>query len=149
MRKFLWISALAAAAGWAADRPSLTGSWLLDPAHTEVNGDKPKSLSLSIRQDEDAIQISEAATDASGREKKSDIQCNTLGKLCKVKDAGELAEITMYYNGDRLVAIETRHNNDIAIKKRLKASDDGKTLTMEVIHIAPQAKTENYTFTKQ
>jgi hypothetical protein len=148
MRKFLCLSAVALAS-WAAERPDLNGSWLLDPGHTQMNGEKPKELNLSIRQQEDNIHITETATDASGRQKKTEFECNTMGKLCKVNDAGEDAELTVYYNGAMLVALETRRNNAVAIKKRLTESADGKTLTMEVIHIAPQGKTESYTFTKQ
>jgi hypothetical protein len=48
--------------------------------------------------------------------------------------------------------METRHNNQWDIKKRLQPSDDGKTLSLEaeVIDIVPQGrKCENYSFMRQ
>ena len=55
----------------------------------------------------------------------------------------------MYYNGPVLVILEQWHGNDYVDKTRIKTSDDGKTMTMEVSHIAPPRKTENLTFVKQ
>jgi hypothetical protein len=65
---------------------------------------------------------------------------------CKLK----AQSVTLYYSGPRLVMMETRHNNQWVIKKRLQPSDDGKTLNLEVIDIVPQGrKSENYSFMRQ
>ena len=54
----------------------------------------------------------------------------------------------MWHNGPMLVLMETRGN--AVIKKRLKLSDDGQTLSLEVIHIAPKEdKGESFTFVIQ
>jgi hypothetical protein len=53
------------------------------------------------------------------------------------------------YNGGMLVMSETRHGNEWAVRRRLKALDDGRTLTVEVIYLAPAQKTETLTFTRR
>jgi hypothetical protein len=89
-------------------------------------------------------------TENSGKAVKVDISCNTEGQECKVKESGEPAKVSFWYNGPMLVMMEQRHGNDFVTKKRFKTSDDGKTLSMEVVYIAPPGhKAENYTFTKQ
>jgi hypothetical protein len=69
------------------------------------------------------------------------------GQSCKIKDHGE-AEVSFWYNRDVLVMSEMRHGNDWTVRRRLKPLDDGQTLTIEVIHLAPPLKTETLTFTR-
>lgn len=146
MWKKLCLSALAlAAAAVAAGRPDLNGTWQLDRSRGEIGDDKLKSETLGIQQMEDSVQIADAITATDGKERKSEIQCNTLGKECKLK--GE--QVTSYYNGSMLVVIETLRNN-LVVKRRLKTSDDGQTLSMEVIRMTPSGeKSESFLFTKQ
>ncbi len=146
MRKWICVSAVALGMAAAADRPDLTGKWLLDTAHSQPGQEPPKAETLSIVQKEDSIQISDDLTEADGKEKKLDIACNTVGKECKTKEE----QVSFYFNGPRLIMIEMRHGNDVVIKKRLQSSGDGKTLNVEVVHIAPPGgKNETYTFTRQ
>ena len=119
--KFLFLAALALACAAAADHPK----W---PVATE------------------SIAISDVITDSNGKERRTDLECNTTGRECKLK----AQSVTLYYSGPRLVMMETRHNNQWVIKKRLQPSDDGKTLNLEVIDIVPQGrKSENYSFMRQ
>lgn len=40
--------------------------------------------------------------------------------------------------------------NDVVVKRRLKASDDGRTLSVEVTRMAPSGeKSESFRFTRQ
>jgi len=147
MRKLACFGALFFAA-WAADRPDVNGKWVLDATHGESG--KVKSETLAINQKDDAVQISDDMTDTSGKELKVDVSCNTEGQECKVKQGGEPAKVSFWYNGPVLVMMEQRHGNDFVTKKRFKPSEDGKTLSMEVIYIAPPGhKPETFTFTKQ
>jgi len=147
MWKQLCLSALAlGAAAAAGGRPDLNGTWQLDLSRSEPGDDKLKSETLEIQQMEDSVQIADAVIAADGKERKSDIQCNTLGKECKLK--GE--QVSIWYNGPMLIIMETRQGNEVVVKRRLKASDDGRTLNMEVIRMAPSGeKTERFTFMKQ
>lgn len=148
MRKAAFFAVLLSTA-WAADRPDLNGSWALDLAHSP-NAAKLKSTILSITQKQDEVQISEATTESNGKETKVDVACNTDGQECKVKKNGQATQVSFWYNGPLLIMMEQRHGNDFVTQKKLKPSEDGKTLSMEVVYIAPPGhKSETYTFNKQ
>ncbi len=146
MRNCLFLSIFALTAV-AADHPPLGGIWVLNPSHSEASDAKIKSETLSINQQPDAIQLTETVVAPNGKETTSEISCNTAGETCKVKDHGQ-AEVSFWYNGGMLVMSEMRHGNDWVVKRRLKPSEDGHTLTMEVIQLAPTQKTETLTFTR-
>lgn len=141
MLRYCCLAGLAAISAFAADRPDLNGTWRLDS--------KAREEVLSIVQKPDAIDIDQAVTDPGGKPKKVQIHCGTMGQECKVNDDGQAKQVTMYYNGPVLVMLQQWHGNDYVDKTRIKTSDDGKTMTMEVAHIAPARKTENFTFVKQ
>lgn len=146
MRRYFLLFILALAAAVAADHPALGGMWVLDPSHSDMDATKIKSETLSIDQQAEAVHISETVTAPNGKESTSDISCNTAGETCKIKDHGH-ADVSFWYNGAMLVMSEIRNGNDWIVKRRLKPSDDGHTLTIEVIHLAPVSKTETLTFT--
>jgi hypothetical protein len=131
----------------AANHPALGGAWVLDSAHSDTDATKIKSETLSINQQDEAVQLNQTVTAPNGKETTSVISCNTAGQTCKIKDHGE-AEVSFWYNGNALVMSEMRHGSDWIVKRRLKPSDDGHTLTVEVIHLAPAQKTETLTFTR-
>jgi hypothetical protein len=134
----------------AADRPALSGTWQLDLAHSQLADAKLKAATWSIAQNDDSVQISETVTDAAGKQKKIEIQCGTEGQQCNIKENGQPTQVSMYYNGSHLVMLEQWHGTDYVTKKRLQISPDGKTLTVEVVHIAPPGrKDESWTFVKQ
>jgi len=129
----------------AADHPDLTGTWLLDLSHSQVTDSKLKSETLQIKQKEDMVAMTDDAN-SGGKERKLEFDCLADGSTCKAKDAS----VSVYYNGPILVVLEMRHNNEYVIKKRLKLSEDGKTLTIEVAHVSPPGnKDDNLTFVKQ
>ena len=142
MFKTIGLIALGLGAAAAADRPDLNGVWQL--SNSAGAESKFKSETLTIHQGDDTVQITEDRTARNGKEMKDDIQCNTSGQECKLKTE----RVSLYYNGQRLVMLETQR--DIVTKKRFTTSEDGKTLNLEVIHIAPGAqRTETFTYTKQ
>jgi hypothetical protein len=146
--KYIFLSIFALTAAVASDHPALGGTWVLDPSHSDTDISKIRAEKLSISQQAEAVQLAQTITGANGKEIVSQISCNTAGETCKIKDHGE-AEVSFYYNGGMLVMSEIRHGNDWVVKRRIKPSDDGHTLTMEVIHLAPAEKTEMLTFTRQ
>jgi len=134
----------------AADRPALDGTWEMDAAHSQVADAKLKGQSWLISQKDDSIEISQILTDTAGKQRKIVIQCNTDGKNCQVKENGQATQVSLYYNDNLLVMLEQWHGTDYVTKKRFKMSDDGKTMTVEVSHIAPPGhKDEVWTFVKQ
>jgi len=147
MRKYVFLPLVAALTAGAADHPAIGGTWVLDASHSDIDGSKIKAETLSINQQPEAVRLSETVTAVSGKQTMSDISCNTAGETCKIKDHGE-AEVSFWYNAGMLVMSEVRHGNEWVVKRRLKPSDDGRTLTIEVIHLAPDQKTEMLTFTR-
>ena len=142
---YLRLSVLLVGASAAADRPNLSGTWLLDAAHSQIRDSKLKTETLEIKQKEDAVEIADNAN-IGGKDRKLEYECRADGRTCKAKDLS----VMVYYNGPMLVVLEMSHNNAIVVKKSLKISEDGKTLSMEVIHIAPPGlKDESLTFVKQ
>jgi hypothetical protein len=118
------------ALAFAADRPQLTGTWqAADAAET-----------VAIQQTGDDIQITEAV-----HEKQTDVHCNTIGKSCKVKGG----EVSFWYNGPTLVMIESLHGSSHVTEKRWSLSADGKTLHLEVIHIAPAGNPEKLAYNRK
>ena len=148
MRTYVLLFTLTLTAAVAADHPALGGMWVLDPSHSEIGVSKIKSATLSINQQPEAVDLSETVTGADGKEITSEISCNTAGETCKIKDHGQV-EVSFWYNGSMLVMSEMRHGHDWIVKRRLKPSDDGHTLTIEVIHLAPTQETETLTFTRR
>ncbi len=149
MQKSVWVAALACCAAIAADRTRLNGTWQLDSSQSQVSGERPKSETLTIDQKDGSFDLTQAIVAANGSEEKFDIQCNTLGRECKLKEDGRPVQVSAWYNGPALVVMETHGSNGDALKKRFTASEDGKTLSLEVVHITPPGAAERYTFVKQ
>jgi hypothetical protein len=143
---WLFLSVLMLGTGMAADHPDLNGTWLLDQSQSVTKDNQPDTL--SITQKPDAIRISLVSED---KDRTLEMDCSTLGQECKVTEGGKPAQLSVYYNGPRLVLLEFggRHQEN-GIKRRIGVSDDGNSLQMEIIHIlASGEKTENFTFVKQ
>ena len=148
MWRFLLLAAAAGTCAFAADRPVLNGTWQLDPGQSQVADAKVKGETWAITQKDGTVGIVETVTDTGGKEKKVNIECGTEGQNCQVKENGQPTQVSMYYNGDALVLLEQWHGTDYVTKKRIRT--DGKTLTVEVMHIAPPGhKDEVLKFVKQ
>ena len=142
--KYVSLLALLAGAASATDRPNLNGTWTLDPAHSQIGDSRVKTETLRIQQNDDKIAIADEA-DNDGKDEKFQFDCLTDGSACKLKDAS----VMVYYNGPALVVFEMRHNKEIVTKKRLQTSADGKSLSMQIMHVAPAGqKDETLTFVK-
>jgi hypothetical protein len=117
------------ALAFAAGRPQLNGTWQSANAET-----------VAIQQTEDSVQITETV-----RDKQTAVQCNTIGKSCKVKGG----EVTFWYSGPMLVMMESLRNASHVTEKRWTPSDDGKTLNLEVIHINPTGGSEKVAYNRR
>jgi len=136
MRRLLFVTALAVAAAFAADRPDLNGKWQL-----ASNPGKLKFETLFIEQSPDSVKITESAAN----KKPFDVSCNTEAKECKVKEL----KVSFWYNGPALVMMESNQGGDVVTKTRIVPGTDGKTLSLEVTRILPAGTSATYTFTKQ
>jgi hypothetical protein len=116
----------------AADHPGRTkliGSW-------ETAGGPQIAETWTLAADGEAMNIRRTKAG----EVASELKCNTLGTECRLKEAGKPLHVSMWFNGAKLVVMETRGTE--VLKRRFQAGEDGRTLEMEVIPIVPQGKTE-------
>jgi len=137
--------AVFALAGMAQEavKPSLSGTWQLDAAKSELHNNKTTPATWVIDEGDNSIHIT--ATE-SGKNKKIEMQCTTDGKECQV--TGDKSKASFWYNGPILVEMQTK--GDTVTRFKMKASEDGKTLTVELTHIVPQVdKSDLMVFQKQ
>lgn len=118
----------------SGDRSKLSGTWQLQ----SQAGNAPATVWML---EEQAAGVHLATTE--GDQKKMDFNC-ALGKECEVKDGGQKVKITLYFNGESLVALETRGND--VVKRRFVAASQGDTMDMELIPVVPSGKTETLHF---
>jgi hypothetical protein len=115
------------------DRAKLTGSWQAQ------EGGAAKAVWIFESQG-DSLHI----INSQGDKKIAEFACN-LGKECEVKDAGRKVKVTLYFNGPKLVVLETR--GEEVVKKRFGVIETGDTLELEVIPVGP-GKAETLHFTR-
>lgn len=134
--------ALFAFSAMGQDRPTMTGTWQLDATKSDLKTLKVTTATWVIEEGDNTIHIAETE---GAKSKKVDLQCTTDGKECQV--TGDKARASFWYNGPMLVEMETK--GDRVTRYRLKVSDDGKTLTVEMTHIVPQTdKIDTMVFSK-
>jgi hypothetical protein len=136
MRPLFFVTVFTAAILFATDRPVLNGTWQIGSHEGKLKFD-----TLLIQQTPDGIKV----TESGAKEKPLDISCGVEAQECQLKDG----KISFWYNGPALVMMEMHHNHDIVTKTRVVPGADGKTIRLEVSHIAPPGSTATYTFTKQ
>lgn len=126
----------------AQDHPGLSGTWQLDPSKSELHNGKISSATWVIAEGDNSIHISQTEN---GKLKKPELQCTTDGKECKFP--GDRRD-SFWFNDGMLVDMETKSEH--VTRFRMKISDDGKTLKVEVTPIVPQSdKMETMVFQKQ
>ena len=121
---FLTVACASASADEDADRAKLVGTW-------EMTG-PDAGVVWAIVQNGDQLRITQSHKD----QPVSLLECSVGGRECEVKDNGHNAKISMWYNGGKLVEMETRGSE--VVKRRFTASDDA--LEIEVIPIVPDGK---------
>jgi hypothetical protein len=128
---FVLVVLAAVAAGQEQERPSFSGTWQFDASKSQLHSSKISSATWVIEEGDNSIHISQTEN---GKPKKTELQCTTDGKVCKFP--GDRRD-SFWFNGPMLVDMETK--NDHVTQFRMKISDDGKTLTVEVTPIVPQS----------
>ncbi len=133
-------TALLFAAVMAAQEPGarakLYGKW-----HTG-NG-SAEGETWVIEEKDDAVRLSHSTAD----QKPIEIECNTMGRECEVKELGKKVKISMWYSGPKLVQIETRGSD--VVKRQFAVAENGDTMELEVIPVVPPGKAELVQFKRQ
>jgi hypothetical protein len=111
-------------------RATLSGTWTSqgdasNGASTWVF--EPKADSLKITHTEGASTVSE-------------FECNTMGQGCKVKEGGKHATVSLWFNGGKLVELETQGSE--VRKRRFSVNGDGEQMDVEVILVSAGGKQE-------
>jgi hypothetical protein len=119
-------------AGDDGDRDKLVGSW--------VEAGKGAASGWTFVRKGDSFEI----TQFQGATVLSDYRCATDGKECEVKISGKKAAISMWFNGPKLVQMETEGSN--VVKRRFEALPQGDGMELEIIPIVPGGKTETIQF---
>jgi len=66
-----------------------------------------------------------------------------------MRDGGDKATVSVYYNGPLLVVLKTHGRKGSLIEKqRLSLSPTGDSLIVEIMHIEPEGKAEKLVFSK-
>ena len=79
-----------------------------------------------------------------GGSKVADFACGTDGTPCEIKTGGKRAMVSLWFNGPRLVEMETKGAD--VVKRRFKILPVSGIMEMEVIPIVPGGKTETFGF---
>jgi len=130
---------LASGAIWAddaTDRAKLTGTWEIQNGTGKEAG---SSWTLEDKGDTMHVAYSE------GSQKMAEFDCNTKGADCKVKDGGHSATVSFYFNGAKLVELETQGSNSV-VKRRFGVVGQGDEMEVEVMPIVPSGQAETLHF---
>jgi|SRR5664279_5050254 len=146
MRWQVWLlgAALCTATGLAddgADRANIAGIWELQTGGAKDPGERAGE-SWILETKEDAVHI----TRIDDGHKLAEFECNTLGRECEVKDSGHSAKVTFWFNGPKLVQLETRGSR--TVKRRFSTVDQGNAMDVEEIPMSPEGKTVVRRFTR-
>lgn len=137
--RVLLVSVLLLSSGALADdasaRAKLNGMWKDDA------GGKDAGV-WTLEGKGDAVKV----TYSLGDRKLTEFECGTTGRECEMKDSGRSAKVSVWFNGPKLVALETKGSE--VIKRRFGVGSQDNTLELEVIPIVPQGKAETLHFTR-
>ncbi len=117
-------------AGFASDedramRDKLIGTW------QQSDGSGATRLTWTLQDNGDSMHIS----NSNGTRTVGEFDCNTVGKECEIDWDGHRSKVSMYFNGAKLVQLETTGNQ--VIKRRFGITGDGDSMELETIPIAP------------
>jgi hypothetical protein len=108
------------------DRAKLIGAW-----QSNAGG-----ATWIFAQDGDTLHITHLQNDR----KLADFACNTSGRECSVKEDGKSAKVSMWFNGPKLVVMETQGSE--VVKRRFQPGGEGNVIEVETIPIVPEGKPE-------
>jgi hypothetical protein len=127
---FLLLFVPLAFADSAADRANLIGKW------ESSAGD---AGAWNIAEKADGLHI----TYSRGDRTELEFECNTMGKDCDTDESGKKAKVSLWYNGGKLVQLDSRGSD---VVKRRFSSPTADVLEVEVIPIVPGGKPETVRF---
>jgi hypothetical protein len=85
-----------------------------------------------------------------GKEARLEYDCTIDGKECAVRAKGQPESVSFWYNNGMLVElVSAGHNRERIVKRRMRLSEDGRQMQVELIPMAGAAHPANLVFEKQ
>ncbi|HUA63731.1 MAG TPA: hypothetical protein VML19_33595 [Verrucomicrobiae bacterium] len=119
-----------------ASRAKLMGSWEL----TDAGKDSQTWTFQAKDAHGDVIHV----TNAGAQKTLMEFDCDSFGHDCVVKDNGKTAKVSLYYNGPKLIQMETR--GPLICKRAFVITGEGDTMDLVLEIFAPSPKTETFHF---
>ena len=113
-----------------SSRARLMGKW------QQSDGNGASKFTWALAGAGDSIRV----TNSNGTQTVAEFECGTMGKNCAIKDAGRPSTVSLWFNGAKLVELETRGAR--IVKRRFCITGDGETMELETIPIVPAGKSE-------
>lgn len=125
--------------GEQSDREKLIGSWELQYAPLT-------SLSSHWTFSEQGKSIH--VTQLEGTNKVANFECDIDGDPCEIKVSGKRAMVSLWFNGPKLVELETKGSEVVKRRFEIISQGDGagEVMEMELIPIVPSEKTEIFRY---
>jgi hypothetical protein len=130
----LVLLASAALADNTSDRAKLAGRWQVE------DGNGSGGATWTLERTSDAVKITQSQSGL----KISEFECNVAGKECEISDNGHKATVSLWFNGPKLVELETKGSE--VVKRRFSVVQQDDALEVEVIPVVPGGKTETLRF---
>jgi hypothetical protein len=122
-----------------SDRQKLMGSWEL-PGTAESGA----TSNWTFSEQGNSIHV----THLEGGTKVADFNCAINGSSCEVKEGGKKATMSMWFNGPKLVQMETKGSEVVKRRFAIVSQGDaaGGVMEMEIFPLVPDGKTETVRF---
>jgi hypothetical protein len=133
---------LAAAATAQQTKPNFSGKWQLNTEKSQLAAGKASAVNLTIEQKGPAIHILKTIKSANGKESVTEFTCTTDGKDCDAKGV----KVSLWYDGPSLIQLDV--SDALVAKTSMTLSEDGKTITLTVTYISPEAETDKFVVEK-
>jgi len=81
-----------------------------------------------------------------GGERLAEFECNTMGRECALKETGKKATVSMWFNGSKLVQLETKGSE--IVRRRFEVNAKGDAMDVEITPISQGGKAETLHLTR-
>ncbi len=113
----------------AGDRAKLPGTWQSDQNVTWMLENTGNTMKL---------------TETQNGQKVSEVECNVTGKECEVTENGHKAKVSMWFNGSKLVELETKGSE--VVKRTFALTGQQDAMEVVLMPVVPSGKTETVSF---
>ena len=117
-----------------AARAKLTGKW------EQSDGNAETKSTWTLKELGDSMHVTNSNVTGTIVE----FDCNVGGKECAIKRAGHKAKVAAWFNGPRLIEMETVGTQ--VMKRRFTVTGNGDTMDLETIPLVPDGQTETTDF---